>query len=181
MVRALEESKKKCWVNFFCLKTLLLLCFISALAFAAPPSFSEYDAGTLYKGASHPLAKIDTAGQRWDELRNNAAKKAVNFAGHYILFLPVSVVVVQFVEKSLMRKTGEVVRSLPNAYKADDEETEESFDIDFRANSRLVVIMGGRSKIGKWMLTTIKSREKYRTRYYEFDGKEFHLVASEDR
>lgn len=60
----------------FLSKTLLLLCFISALVFAAPPSFSEYDAGTLYKGASHSLAKIDTAGERWDELRNNAAKKS---------------------------------------------------------------------------------------------------------
>ncbi|MDT9676067.1 hypothetical protein F6R97_15950 [Pseudomonas sp. JV414] len=163
----------------FLSKTLLLLCFISALAFAAPPSFSEYDAGTLYKGASHPLAKIDTAGQRWDELRNNAAKKAVNFAGHYILFTG-ECGGGSICGEVIDAKTGEVVRSLPNAYKADDEETEESFDIDFRANSRLVVIMGV-AQNREVDANNNKVSRKYRTRYYEFDGNEFHLVASEDR
>lgn len=160
-------------------RSLLLFCFFSVSAFAEVPSFSEYKVDSVYKGQNHPLIKIDTAGERWDELRKKAAISPVNFAGHYIVFTG-ECAGGSICGEVIDAETGEVVRSLPNAYKADVEEADDSFDISYQIDSRLIVIMGV-SQNREVDANNNKVSRKYRTRYYEFDGQVFHLVASEDK
>lgn len=155
------------------------LLFLSFPAFAATPQFSDYKVESVYKGENSPLVEINSAGGRWDDLRKSAAGKRVNFAGHYILFTG-DCGGASTCGEVIDAETGKVVTSLPNAYQTYDEETEESFDLEHVADSRLAIIMGV-AQDAEVDADNKKMSRTYRTRYYEFDGKGFRLITSEDK
>jgi len=164
----------KILLNMFC-----ALFFFSSGVFAATPRFSEYKVESIYKGRNSPLVKVDSAGVYWDDLRRMAVEKPVNFAGHYILFTG-DCGGTSVCGEVIDAETGKVVRSLPNAYQAYDEETEEGFDIEYNVNSKLIVIMGV-AQDGEVGANNEKVSRVYRTRYYEFDGGDFNFIFSEAR
>ncbi|MDD0966684.1 MULTISPECIES: hypothetical protein [Pseudomonas] len=158
-------------------RVLMLLCAVSFSALAEPPLFSQYMIKDVYGGSVHSLVNKDT-GSQWDGIRKDAIKGSVNFAGHYIVYTGGcggSSICGEVIDA----KTGEVIKTLPNAYKGEDEETGKPFDIEYHVDSSLIVIMGvtENKELG---VDGNKVSHKYRTRYYDFDGKEFHLIMSED-
>jgi hypothetical protein len=159
-------------------KALVLLCVVSFSAIAEVPLFSQYKIKEIYEGGTHSLVNKD-AGSHWDDIRKDAVKGSVNFAGHYIVYTGGcggSSICGEVIDA----KTGEMVKSLPNAYKGEDEETGEPFDLEYHIDSSLIVIMGV-TENKELDVSGNKVSHKYRTRYYDFDGKDFHLIMSEDK
>ncbi len=157
---------------------LFSLLLLSSAAFAATPQFSSYKIDDIYAAKNAPLVNSETAGAQWKDLRRAAAKQPVNFAGHYILFTG-DCGGASVCGEVINAKTGVVVRSLPNAYLAYNEDTEESFDIDYKVDSKLIIITG-LAQDGEVGVDKLPVSRVYRTRYYSFDGRDFNMIFSED-
>ncbi|SDF15266.1 hypothetical protein SAMN05216591_2100 [Pseudomonas extremaustralis] len=156
----------------------LLLVLFSCKVFAGAPQFSDYKVEYIYEGRNSHLAITDSAGPRWDDLRISAAEKPVNFAGHYILFTG-DCAGASVCGEVIDAETGKIIRSLPNVYQAYDEDTEEAFDIEYKVDSRLVVIMGI-AQNNEPGINNESFQRMYRTRYYEFNDGDFHLIFTDD-
>lgn len=107
-----------------------------------------------------------------------AAKKSANLAGHYILFTG-NCAGASVCGEVIDARTGKIIRSLPNVYQAYNEDTEEAFDIEHKVDSRLIVIRGT-AQNNELDINNDNSQQMYRTRYYEFNEGNFHLLFSDD-
>ncbi|MGZ0713670.1 hypothetical protein [Pseudomonas palleroniana] len=159
-------------VSFFSL-------FLSVPVFAATPQFSDYEVESVYQGRNAPLQAVDSAGDNWDNLRALAVGRKVNFAGHYIVFTG-DCGGASTCGEVIDAQTGKVITSLPNAYQTYDEETQEAFVVDYKANSKLMVVMGV-AQDTEVDASNVEVPRSYRTRYYEFNGKDFRLILSKDK
>ncbi|WP_407364579.1 hypothetical protein HKW97_24380 (plasmid) [Pseudomonas luteola] len=136
-------------------------------------SFDDFKTKPMYNGVNHEFIETDRASQ-WNNYRKAAAKQAVNFSGHYVLFtngcgggaICGEVIDVQ---------KGKVVASLPNAYQMETADGESFFNIDFKPNSRLLIITGTTAD-PEHGLQNEPLPYKDRTRYYTFENNIFKLV-----
>lgn len=159
------------------ISTLFFLA-LSYETFANTPKFSDYRIKKTYERENKTLVITDSAGPYWDNLRMTAAKKSANFAGHYILFTG-NCAGASVCGEVIDARTGKIIKSLPNVYQAYNEDTEEAFDIEHKVDSRLIVIRGT-AQNNEPDINNDNSQQMYRTRYYEFNEGNFHLLFSDD-
>lgn len=119
-----------------CNKVIFFILFsLSFSVLSKTPTFSEYNVGAIYNGVNHALAEPRSGNVNVDALRLSASHKKANFSGHFYLYT-FGCGGGAICGEIFDLKTGRVVTGLPDAYDGG------SFDIDFKADSRLLIIYG---------------------------------------
>ena len=149
-----------------------LLAIATSVAFAADPDFKDYSVTPVFSGANHELVSQENSNPMMDQVRAQALKGKVNFAGHYILHR-LGCGGSAICGEVLDARTGDVVVELPNAYDGS------TFDMSYQPDSRLIFI-SGLALDGEEDAQGNRLKSRYRDRYYEFVNNEFRLLTMTD-
>ena len=115
------------------------MLFFAGFVYAKLPTYEEYAAESVTVKKNHVLV-LEGKYYSIRTILRNAAKRPVNFAGHYILYtygcgggcLDGGVI---------DATSGRVVSDFPSTYDTSDE-GDEQFDINYHSNSKLLIIKG---------------------------------------
>lgn len=154
----------------FCLPVL------SACAGSIEPQFEDYNVDSIFAGPNHEPDVVDQSDDRWTTYRNNAVKRKVNFAGHYIVYTGGGGAICG---ETLDEKTGKIVSGVPNAYELESPDGS-YYDAMFRPESRMLVISGIAADPEKDQNGKVLPAQS-RTRYFEFTDNELVLIKVADR
>lgn len=149
-----------------------LLAIATSVAFAADPDFKDYSVTPVFSGANHELVPQENSNPMMDQVRAQALKGKVNFAGHYILHR-LGCGGSAICGEVLDARTGDVVVGLPNAYDGN------TFDMSYQPDSRLI-FLSGLALDGEEDAQGNRLESRYRDRYYEFVNNEFRLLTMTD-
>lgn len=151
----------------FCLPVL------NACADTADPQFEDYKVGSNFAGPNHALDATNPSDDRWATYRNNAIKRKVNFAGHYIVYTG-GCGGGAICGEILDAKTGKIVSCFPNAYELESPDGS-NYDAMFRPESHLLVISGIAADPEKDQNGKVLPAQSH-TRYFEFTDNELMLI-----
>ncbi|MPR00765.1 hypothetical protein F0169_00980 [Pseudomonas sp. MAFF 212408] len=152
---------------------LITLFLAPEISYASPLAFDSYKVSEVYRGA-HKLKAGAQGDKNLEEVRKNALKVPVNFAGHYVIYTT-GCGGSTLCGEILDVKTGEVVESFPNAYYIDGEDGTAPFSAASEPDSRLLIITG----VAADTETGMKGEELdqgSRQRYYEFLNNKLLLI-----
>lgn len=157
---------------------ILIFCFFSRISFSEDIGFETYKVDQVFYGKNHELCEkaylnIDSDLLR---LRKNSIGKKINFAGHYIVLIH-NCGGGAVCGEILDVKNGCVAADFPDQYIIDDPENENYvFDVNYRIDSRLLIISGKSANIQKNQQGEIVM-PKYKTSYYNFIDNKFNLIS----
>lgn len=137
------------------------------------PKFQDYQVESVFTGANHRLEEKPQSDKKWQKYREDAAKRKVNFAGHYVLYTGDcggGAICGEIFDAA----TGRIVDGFPNAYELDS--TDGSYyDAGYRQDSRLLVISGAPADPEKDQAGNLLPREN-RIRYFELNNGKLILI-----